>query len=291
MAHKPVLLKEVIQYLDPKPGENFIDCTVGGGGQALAILKKIAPRGEILGIDFSQEAIGSLKLKIKNEKLKSNLILICDNFANLKQIVEKENFGPIQGILLDLGLSSDLLENSGRGFSFQKDEILDMRFNPEKQSLTAEKILNQWSEEELFKIFQEYGEERFSKQIARKITKERKRIKINRTFQLANLIKETLGPRFHIKSLARIFQALRIAVNDELENLRKVLSQTVDLLQPGGKIVVISYHSLEDRIVKRFFRSEPRLQILTKKPIQSSRQEIKNNPRARSAKLRAGMKP
>jgi len=290
MIHIPVLLKEVIRYLNPQANQNFIDCTIGGGGHAFEILKMIGPKGKLLGIDLWEEAIRDLRLKIKDLRLEERLILVCDNFANLKEIVKRESFFPVDGILFDLGLSSDLLEKSGRGFSFQKVEILDMRFNPKKQILTAKEILNQASEKELTDIFKNYSEEKFSRLIAKKIVQFRKKNKIQTTLQLVNLIKIALRENFHKKSLARIFQALRIAVNDELRNLETVLPQAVDILKPKGRLVIISYHSLEDRIVKNFFKSHPQLKIITKKPILPTKEEIINNPRARSAKLRVAEK-
>jgi 16S rRNA (cytosine1402-N4)-methyltransferase len=290
MIHIPVLLKEVIRCLNPQANQNFIDCTIGGGGHAFEILKMIGPKGKLLGIDLWEEAIRDLRLKIKNLRLEERLILVCDNFANLKKIVKRESFFPVDGILFDLGLSSDLLEKSGRGFSFQKVEILDMRFNPKKQILTAKEILNQASEKELTDIFKNYSEEKFSRLIAKKIVQFRKKNKIQTTLQLVNLIKIALGKNFHKKSLARIFQALRIAVNDELRNLETVLPQAADILKLKGRLVIISYHSLEDRIVKNFFKSHPQLKIITKKPILPTKEEIINNPRARSAKLRVAEK-
>lgn len=288
--HIPVLLKEVIQYLNPQPNKNFIDCTIGGGGHSFDILQLTGPNGKLLGIDLSREAIEELKIKSQKLKIKNRLILVNDNFINLKQIIEKEKFYPIHGILFDLGLSSDLLENSGRGFSFQKDEILDMRFNPEKQILTAQEILNQWPKSKLIKIFQEFGEERFSTLIADQIIRERKKRKIETTGQLVNIIRNSLRFIISRRTLARIFQALRIAVNNELENLEKVLPQAIEVLSSGGRLAVISYHSLEDRIAKNIFRNSPNLKILTKKPVRPTLREIERNRRARSAKLRVAEK-
>ncbi len=291
--HQPVLLNEVLHYLNPKPNQHFIDCTVGGGGHALAILKRTGPNGKILGIDDSPGAIANLESETRNLKLNQKFILVNDNFANLKEIVKKNNFQPIQGILVDLGLSSDLLEKSQRGFSFMRDEILDMRFNPTQNDLTAQKIISQYSRKELIEIFREFGQERFAGRIAAVIVDNRRKEAIKTTGQLVNLIQQVLGRRFHVKSLARIFQALRITVNTELENLKEVLRQSIVVLAPGGKIIVIAYHSLEDRIVKIFFKQfkqEEKLRIITKKPIRPSPDEIKTNPRARSARLRAGEK-
>jgi len=286
--HIPVLQKEVIQYLDPKSNENFIDCTVGEGGHALAILEKTAPKGKILGIDADPEIIKSLKLS-------SRIILVCDSFVNLKEVVEKTRFKSVQGILFDLGLSSWHLEESKRGFSFQRNEPLDMRYNP-RSPLTAARIVNYYSFQEIEKILKEYGEERFAQEIAKEIITIRKIKPIETTFQLAEIIKRATPRWYHWKKIhpaTRTFQALRIAVNDELNNLRKTLPQTIEILKPGGRLVVISFHSLEDRIVKYFYREQAsvnRLKILTKKPVTPSKEEMKINPRSRSAKLRACLK-
>lgn len=290
MIHIPVLLKEVIRYLNPQPNQNFIDCTIGGGGHAFKILDLTKPNGKLLGIDLSKEAIEKSKIKSLELKIEKRIILINDNFANLAAIVKKENFSPVYGILIDLGLSSDLLETSGRGFSFQKNEVLDMRFNPNFNDLTAQEILNQWPDKNLLKIFKEFGEEKFSQKIVRSILEFRKKEKIQTTQQLVNLIKLALGKKYHIKSVARIFQALRIAVNDELENLKRVLPQAVKILEPRGRLVVIAYHSLEDRIVKQYFKNQPQLKILNKKPIRPTSLETKQNLRSRSAKLRVAEK-
>ncbi|MFA5051156.1 MAG: 16S rRNA (cytosine(1402)-N(4))-methyltransferase RsmH [Patescibacteria group bacterium] len=288
MAHTPVLLNEVIAYLNPQKNQNFIDCTVGGGGHALKILSLTKPNGKLLGLDLSQEAI--LKLQQIEEQ---RLILVCDNFVHLKTIVEQYNFGPINGILMDLGLSSDLLETSKRGFSFAKDEPLDMRFSPTTQDFTAQMIIRQYSKDKLTEIFRKFGEEKFARQIAEAIVNIRKKENITSTLQLAGLIETTLGRRFHIKSLARVFQALRIEVNNELEILEQTLNQGMEILNPGGRLVVISFHSLEDRIVKLFFKKfkkEGIAEIITKKPLIPTDEEIRINSRSRSAKLRVAEK-
>lgn len=296
MSHVPVLLKEIIKYLDPEPNENFIDATLGGGGHAFAILEKISPNGKLLGIDLSKDAISKIK-EARNDQpsIKDRLILVNDNFANLSEIIKKYNFLSVSGIIVDLGLSSDLLEASRRGFSFQKDEFLDMRFG--ETGKTAYEIINQGLPEELEEIFRKYGEEKFSGLIALNIVKVRQKRIIKATKDLvkviADVIKDKVPERFQIKTFARIFQALRIAVNNELENLKKVLYQSIEILSPGGKIAVISFHSLEDRIVKNFFRDKKNdglLKILTKKPVTPDFKEIKINPRARSAKLRVAQK-
>jgi 16S rRNA (cytosine1402-N4)-methyltransferase len=296
MAHIPVLKKEVIEYLNPKPNENFIDCTIGEGGHSLTILEKISPEGKILGIDWNLEAIEKLKIKIENLGFKKNLILVCDNFANLEEIVEKNKFWPVNGILFDLGMSSWEIEESGKGFTFKKDEPLIMSYSHNVNSatgLTAMEIINNWQEEDIEKILKEYGEEKFGRSIAREIVRARKIKPIKTTFQLVEIIKKATPAWYHYKKIhpaTKTFQALRIAVNDELNNLKKALPQTLKILKNGGRIVIISFHSLEDKIVKIFFKEKARqgrIKILTKKPVIPQKIEIKNNPRARSAKLRA----
>jgi len=296
MRHIPVLQKEVLGYLNPKPDENFIDCTIGDGGHGLVILEMIKPNGKLLGLDWDRENIQRLKFKIQNSKFKKRLILVNDNFANLKNIVEKLNFERISGILFDLGMSSWHLEESGRGFTFRKDEPLDMRYDIQKNLLTADRIVNTWSEKEIREILKNYGEESFAKRIAEKICEIRKRKPIKTTFQLVGIVKKATPLWYHRKKIhpaTKTFQALRIALNDELNNLKKALPQALEILEPEGRLVVISFHSLEDRIVKFFFRENFKkgiLKILTKKPIIPSLNEIKINPRSRSAKLRAAIK-
>ena len=293
--HIPVLQKEVIEYLEPKPEENFIDATVGSGGHTLAILEKNGPKGKVLGIDRDSEQIKNTKYSIGG-KYKNRLILVCDNFANLKEIVKREKFKNVSGILFDLGLSSWHLEESGRGFSFLRNEPLDMRYGIENPKLTAEKIINYYSFQEIEKILREYGEEKFSEKIAQEIVKQRSVRPITNTFQLVEIIKRaTPGWYKHgkIHCATKTFQAIRIAINDELNNLKKVLPQAIEILRCEGKIAVISFHSLEDRIVKNFFQEEAQkniLTIITKKAVAPSKEEIKINPRSRSAKLRTAVK-
>ena len=285
MIHIPVLQKEVIEHLEPKPNQNFIDCTIGEGGHTKAILEKNGPDGKVLGIEFDPW----LYKKLLTSKI-DRLILVNDSFVNLKEIVRKEKFGPVLGILFDLGFSNWHLEESGRGFSFLKNEPLDMRYNPE-DPLTAEKILNNWPEEEIEKILREYGEERFARRIARGIIEERKIKPIKTTFQLVEIVKQATPGWYHQRKIhpaTRTFQALRITVNDELNNLKEALPQALEILKKGGKLAVISFHSLEDRIVKNFFREK--LKVITKKPIRPSLKEIEINPRSRSARLRVGEK-
>lgn len=293
-VHKPVLLKEVLEYLNVKPGENFIDCTAGEGGHSFAILKKNGPEGRLLAIERDTEIFLGLKNKAEEQELQ-RLIIKNDSYVNFKNIIEKENFFPVNGILLDLGMSSWHLEKSNRGFSFLKDEILDMRYDL-SQDLTAEKIINKYKEQEIEKILREYGEEKFSKKIAREIIKERELKKIGRTSELVEIIKRAVLENYtrgRIHYATKTFQALRIAVNKELDNLKRVLPDVSSVLERGGRTVIISFHSLEDRMVKNFLRDiakEGIAEILTKKPIVAKESEIKLNPRARSAKLRAFVK-
>lgn len=301
--HIPVLKKEVLEYLDPKPSENFIDCTIGLGGHTTAILEKNAPKGKVLGIELDPELYEGLKCLTPG--VKQRMVLVNDNFVNLKKIVEKKKFKNVSGILFDLGMSTWHLKQSGRGFSFMKDEPLNMRYDiicfrrssKSCDKLTAEKIVNKWPEKEIEKILKEYGEERFAKKIAKEIIKERKIKPIQTTFQLVEIINKAVPKNYErgrIHPATRTFQALRIAVNDELNNLKKALPQALEVLIAGGRIVVISFHSLEDRIVKNFFRqkhTEKKLRILTKKPIRPSEKEVQLNPSSRSAKLRAALKP
>jgi len=291
--HEPVLLKEVIEWLKVEKNKNYVDCTIGEGGHAIEILKRNGPKGKVLGIEIDPE----LYKKLKEEGLE-RLILVNDSFLNLKEIVKRENFGPISGILFDLGLSSWHLEKSGRGFSFLKDEPLIMRYdwNQEKSMLTAEKIVNEWPEREIERILREFGEEKFAKRISKEIVRVRKVKPIRTTLQLVEVIKKAV-PAFYLHKkihfATKTFQALRIAVNNELENLKVALPQAIEVLEKGGRLVVISFHSLEDRIVKNFLKEKERegkIKILTKKPIRPSKEEIIKNPRSRSAKLRAALK-
>ena len=307
--HIPVLEEEVLKYLAPKPNENFIDCTIGQGGHASAILERNGPKGMVLGIDRDKDVI-------ENTKKRKRLILACDNFANLREIVKREKFNKVQGILFDLGMSSWHLEESGRGFTFQKREPLDMRYDRENP-LTAQKIVNFYSKIELEKILKEYGEEQFFEKIAEAIIAERRMGPIETTYQLAEIIKKAVPGWYCRQKLhfaTKTFQALRIAVNNELDGVSRALPQSLEVLERGGRLAVISFHSLEDRIVKNFLKESAReneegrqakeglpaeenggasgsiIKILTKKPITPSDEEVRKNPRSRSARLRAAIK-
>jgi 16S rRNA (cytosine1402-N4)-methyltransferase len=294
IIHIPVLKKEVLEYLDPTPNENFVDCTIGEGGHAKLILEKSAPDGKVLGIDLDPAQIENNKWQMADYK--DRLILENNSYVNLKEIIEKNNFEPVSGILLDLGMSSVHLDKSTKGFSFQLDQSLDMRYDDKFNSLTAEKIINEWPAERIEKIIEEYGEEKFARKISNKIVEERKKGRIKSTFQLVKIIKEIIPARLQrgkIHCATRTFQALRIAVNAELQNLETVLPQAISILYSGGRLVIISFHSLEDRIVKNFLNQESKnglIKILTKKPITATDSEIRENPRSRSAKLRAIIK-
>ncbi len=294
MIHTAVLKKEVLEYLNPGQNENFVDGTIGEGGHAEEILARNGPEGKVLGIDLDPQQIVSAKWL--EAIYKDRVILANDSYANLKEIVERKNFQPVSGILLDLGMSSAQLEGAHKGFSFQQDQSLDMRYNDITGYLTAEKIVNEWPAEKIEKILKEYGEEKFAKKIAKNIVEQRKQGRIKSTFQLIEIIKDATPSAYwrgKIHYSTRTFQALRIAVNDELENLRKVLPEALSVLSFKGRLAVISFHSLEDRIVKNFLSKEAKegtVKLLTKKPVRARRDELSKNPRARSAKLRAAAK-
>jgi len=304
--HIPVLLKEVIDLFNPQVGNNVIDCTFGGGGHSQAILKKISPQGKVLGIEADVSLFKTSKI------INKNIILINDNFVNLKKIYERSFPYPVNFILFDLGLSSMELDSSGRGFSFRFDEPLDMRFNPDGQRLTAAEALNKYGRHKLADIFIKYGEiNKFkAKRVADEIIKSRGSRQFKNTSDLVKVVFRALHPKLmqgekidlndkkffkghtgrkRIHPATLFFQALRIEVNNELENFASALRQAIEILEPGGRIAVISFHSLEDRIAKNYFRElykSGQVGLLTKKPVVPSEDEIKKNPRSRSAKLR-----
>jgi len=311
--HIPVLLNEVLDNLKVASNKYYIDCTLGGGGHAIEILKKTKPRGKVLAFDLDSKAVEATIIKAKKEKVQSNLIIVNDNFKTLKQKAYGNGFSQVDGILFDLGLSSGQLQDQSRGFSFLAEGMLDMKFSDSSSDqITAEEILNKWSEQELIKIFKEYGEEPLASEIAKNIVINRKKNLITKPSQLVEIISTLYKKRYKHKSkinpATKVFQALRIAVNDELENLKQALPQAIELLDSGGRVAVISYHSLEDRIVKNFFNQESKnclcppnrptctcehkrtIKVITKKPITPSRDELLENPRSRSAKLRIAQK-
>lgn len=284
---------EVVRFLDPKPGEDFIDCTVGLGGHALAILDRNKPDGKVLGIDFDPQILEELKRKVHETELEKRFILVCENFANLEAVAKKHGFTGVSGVLFDLGLSSWHLEASGRGFSLWRNEPLDMRYNPQSNALTAKAILNTWNLKDIERILRVYGEERFARRIAKQIVGSRP---LRTTIDLVMAVERATPPWYHRRRIhfaTKTFQALRIAVNNELENLEKALPQALNVLRSGGKLAVIAFHSLEDRIVKNFMRSKAKegaLKIMTIKPVKPSDEEVEANPRARSARLRVAVK-
>ena len=286
MIHTSVMVKEVARYLIWKKNGIYVDATVGEGGHALHLLKSF-PRINVIGIDRDREI---LKEAEKNTSRYKRITFECGNFSDVKNIIYKKGISKIEGILFDLGFSLFHIESSKRGFSFKKDEFLDMRYNREN-SLSAYEIINKFSRDEIEDIFLTFGEEKKAGKIASAIVKERKKKAISTTFQLKKVIENAVKKRGKIHPATLVFQALRIAVNKELENLRKVLFIIPEILKEGGRIVIISYHSLEDRIVKRAFLSLKRKEkflILTPKPITPTEKEILVNPHSRSAKLRAG---
>ncbi|MFA4890325.1 MAG: 16S rRNA (cytosine(1402)-N(4))-methyltransferase RsmH [Candidatus Paceibacterota bacterium] len=310
--HVPVLLKEAIEYLNPKEGDTILDATFGGGGHAAAICELIAPAGKLICLDQDKGTIKAAEIKFKKSKCK--VVLINENFRNLDKVVE----GKIDGAIFDLGFSSDQLippaGGPGRGFSFQKDEplLMTLKSEIENRDLTAREIVNQWREEEIADVLYKYGEERYSRRIAKAIVERRSqpdkfilagKKAIETTFDLVDIIRSSVPAVYRnnrrINCATRTFQALRIAVNDELNALEEGLKKAWDKLEKEGRLVVISFHSLEDRIVKNFFRdkakADPNMRaskgkILTKKPVTPAEEEIKNNPRSRSAKMRAIIK-
>lgn len=288
-AHQPVLLHEVVEALHPSPGDRIVDCTVGPGGHAEALLEQLGPSGRLLGIDADPDAIELARGRLS--RFGGSAILVNRSFADLASVCNEYGFHAVDGILFDLGLSSMQVDSPERGFSFQRDAPLDMRFDPSLE-LTAADIVNSYPERDIARILREYGEERHARRIARSIVRSRP---ITSTVRLARLVEQVLGSRRgRIHPATRTFMALRIAVNQELDSLSSALAQTPDLLAPGGRLVVISYHSLEDRIVKQFMRSQARdsvLQLVSRKVVRPTSLEIESNPRSRSAKLRIAERP
>lgn len=286
-VHRPVLLNEAIGYLNVQPGGLYVDATFGLGGHAVAILKA---GGKVLGLDADEESLrlGGERLSDELNDLKDNLILVRGNFREIGKIARENGFGSVNGVLFDLGFSSWQLEYSGRGFSFQRDEPLDMRLD-NRLKVTAADLINGLGKQELYELFTRLGEETRARRLAELIVESRRIAPILKASDLAKRINQAVGGKFKYRHPAtKIFQALRMAVNDELNCLRAALPQAFKLLQPKGRLVVISFHSLEDRLVKNYFRSVSAMSlILTKKPVTPSEPEIRENLRARSAKLRA----
>ena len=305
--HQPVLTNQVIKYLACRDNsKKFIDCTVGGGGHAWRILEKSSPDGKLLGIDLDVNAINYSVDLLKKKFAKERFKIVKGNFADLEAIAKENNFSKVDGILFDLGVSSYQLDKSDLGISFQRPAPLDMRLGA--KGIKAQSIVNNYKEKELVKIFRIFGEEVFAVRIAKEICKQRKTKEIKNTIELAEIVKKAIPRKYwptKIHPATKVFQALRITVNDELNNLRLGLGGALKILKTKGRLVVISFHSLEDRIVKQFFKinaqectcpkeiplcvceHKKQVRILTKKPVRPTDTEIKRNPRARSAKLRA----
>ncbi|MCJ7578445.1 MAG: 16S rRNA (cytosine(1402)-N(4))-methyltransferase RsmH [candidate division Zixibacteria bacterium] len=284
IMHKPVLLEEVLENLLISKSGIYFDATVGTGGHAEAIVSHLDPEGKLICMDRDESLLEIAKKRLDKYKDKVEFGHFC--FSQIKDFVLALKIKEISGFLFDLGVCSLHLDDPQRGFSFQSDGPLDMRMDP-SQSKTASFVVNNYSLSDLTKILFEFGQERFSKRIAGAIVREREKKQISTTFELRKLVESKVNPRYRIKSLARVFQAIRIEVNDELEELRKGLDQAIQLLAPQGRLCVLGYHSLEHQIVKERMKikSKETLRMITKKPIVPSAQEIKDNPRARSAKL------
>lgn len=290
LRHLPVLLKETITALALQANDNAVDCTVGAGGHAAAILGMTAPRGRLLGLDLDEAALEAARNRLV--PFCSRAVLVRGNYKDIERVLLTQGFGPVQAALLDLGFSSLEVDDPARGFSFRYDGPLDMRYD-RRQELTAAGIVNGWPEDDLAILFAKYGEERYARLIAEAIVAARRRERLIGTLQLVDVIGSAVPRRYlsgPIHPATRVFQALRIAVNDELGNLEAALPALLRCLAPSGRLAVISFHSLEDRIVKRFFvqaEKEGKVEIITKKPVVAGETERRENPRARSAKLRA----
>lgn len=309
-VHKSVLLKETIDALNLKNGDIVVDATLGGGGHSIEILKNILPNGKLIAFDQDEKAIEEFKKKIEDDRFlkesENNIILINENFENIQEELKSLDIHKVNSITADLGVSSDQLDDQEIGLSFRSDSPLDMRLS-RKGTLNAWKVLNFYSEEELKKIFQDFGDERYSGRIARVICEKRKKQKISSTKELVSIIEGSVPAvykRGKIHFATKVFQALRIEVNKELDVLKKIVEDGINLLSENGRMAIITFHSGEDRIVKNLFREYARgcicpptlplcrcgkkeiVKIVTRKPIKPSEEEIVKNPRSRSAKLR-----
>ncbi len=301
--HYTVMLNEAVDALECQRGKIYVDCTLGGGGHSELILKRISPEGRLIAFDIDEEAIAHARDRLKDYP---NLTIIKSSYTNIKEELYKLGIEKITGgVILDLGASYHQLTKAERGFSFSKDAPLDMRFDMQSD-FSAYDVVNKYHEDDLVRIFSEYGEERFSKRIAKKIVETRRNAPIRTTKELADIIiSATPRVKSHIHPATRVFQAIRIEVNNELKNVNIVLHDILDLLDNGGIISVISFHSLEDRIVKNIFKFEsqkcrcnemickcppPRIELVNKKPIMAGEKEILENPPSRSAKLRIARK-
>jgi 16S rRNA (cytosine1402-N4)-methyltransferase len=290
-VHKPVLLNEVITFLDPQPGDFIIDGTVDGGGHAAAIAERIGPHGKLFGLDWDERLLERTRARFAD---RPNITLLHGNYADLPEVMREHDLQKADGLLIDLGFSSEQLEASGRGFSFSessKNEPLLMTYDDAQSPVWQ--ILREEDEKSLANIIYEFGDERMSRQIAKAIKDYGRREPIMTAGALAEVVRGVLPGKYEhgrIDPATRTFQAFRIYANDELGNLKTLLGNLVEIVKPGGRVAIISFHSTEDGIVKRAFQSlgkESKVEIITKKPVEASREEIKENPRSRSAKIRA----
>lgn len=294
--HIPVLLEEVLYYLNPQPGTIYVDATIGSGGHAVEIFKRMQPNGLLIGIDLDSEQLNTAAQKLKN--INDRFILIHDNYVNLDKILTSLSIEKVNGVFFDLGISTEQLFENSRGFSYKLPGPLDMRFDRLRQTITAETLINTLKEEELISIIRNYGEEKYAQRIANAIVTYRKKKRITTTQELTEVIESALEEipyrkYSRIHPATRTYQALRIAVNSELENLEQILEKIFKLVSRGGRIGFIAYHSLEDRLIKRKFLAafkEGQIKLLTKKPVRPKRTEILKNPRSRSARLRSAEK-
>ena len=294
MEHVPVFTNEVLRLLEPHPGGFYVDATADGGGHSLAIIRAIQPTGKLLAIEWDEELFGKLEARLKKECTRSskNYVLRRTSYTELAMLVRSLTFGPVRGVLFDLGLSSFHLEASRRGFSFQRDEPLDMRYSRDQEE-TAADVLARRTPGELEGIFHNFGDERYARAIAQTVARERRHRPIRRTGELVEIIRSAVPARAlrsRIHFATRVFQALRIAVNREFENIERGLAAAAEVLAPGGRIVAISFHYREDALIKHFFRQPAMREAFTplvERPLAPSRAEIARNPRARSALLRA----
>lgn len=302
--HIPVLLNEVIDSLNIKEDGIYVDCTLGGAGHSSEILKRLSSKGKLIGIDQDNNALNASKERLKNYQ---NVIYVHDNFYNIKQILSDLNIDKVDGILADLGVSSHQLDEAERGFSYMNDAPLDMRMNRDK-NFSAYDVVNTYAEDDLYRIIKDYGEEKFAKKIAHNIVNERKNKDIKTTFELVDIIKKSIPAKFkresHHHPAKKTFQAIRIEVNNELGILNTFIEDGVAKMKEGGRISIITFHSLEDRIVKTKFNElqnpctcpkdfpvcvcgkSPKIKVITRKPIIASNIELEENSRSRSAKLR-----
>lgn len=288
-VHRPVMPDEVLAWLDPQPGHTIVDGTAGAAGHSVLLARKVGPTGRVISLDRDQNML-ALARQIAQEA-GVELTLRQSSYADADTVLQSLEIDAVDGFLVDLGLSSDQLAWADRGFSFQAEGPLDMRFDTTGDRPTAAEIVNEWTETELADIFYKYGEERHSRRIARAIVHDRKLEPFESTTQLAGLLRRLMpGPRGKIDPATRVFQALRIAVNDELGELERLLEKVENWVRPGGRFVVITFHSLEDRMVKHALRDNPAWDVLTRKVVTATESEQATNPRSRSAKLRAAMR-